>query len=70
MGLSGLNGFANNNKGTCHWVATDIYGRVLDFDLDSPDKGVYVVDDDEWDGTYLEVTNTANGPITQKIIVK
>ncbi len=49
MGLSGL------TTSTCHWIAVDENDIIIDYDLLSPDKGVYLVDDDQWDGTYWDL---------------
>lgn len=49
MGLSGF------TQSTMHWVAVDENYIVLDFDLNSPDQGVYLVDDENWDGTYWDL---------------
>ena len=49
MGLSGV------NPSTLHWVAVDQDDNILGLDLNSPDQGVYVVSDDEWDGTYWDL---------------
>ena len=49
MGLSGMNPF------TLHWVAVDQDDNILGLDLNSPDQGVYVVDDDKRDGTYWDL---------------
>lgn len=49
MGLSGM------NTSTLHWVAVDQDDNILGLDLNSPDQGVYVVDDDKWDGTYWDL---------------
>ena len=49
MGLSGM------STSTLHWVAVDQDDNILGLDLNSPDQGVYVVDDDKWDGTYWDL---------------
>lgn len=43
------------NPFTLHWVAVDQDDNILGLDLNSPDQGVYVVDDDKWDGTYWDL---------------
>ena len=51
--LMGLSGMMSGYTSTYGYVAVDENGIVLDFDLKHPDKGVYQVDDEEWDRTYL-----------------
>ena len=57
MGLLGT-GFA---QGKYSWAAVDNFGKVLKSDMTSPDRGVYLVDDDDWDGTY-------NGLLTYPLV--
>ncbi len=40
------------SPGSCNWVAVDNFGEVLGSDMKSSDRGVYLVDNDDWDGTY------------------
>ena len=37
---------------TLNWVAVDEQGKVLGYDMQHPDQYVYLIDDDNWDGTY------------------
>ena len=55
MGLFGSTGFASGGYGTCHWIAVDENDIILGMDLNSPDQGVYVVDDDNWDRSYWDL---------------
>lgn len=43
---------AGFSQGSCNWVAVDNFAKVLGSDMNSSDKGVYLVDNDDWDGTY------------------
>ena len=40
---------------TCNMVVTNKNGKILKVDLDHVDKGVYKVDEDDWDGTYWDL---------------
>ena len=37
---------------TLNWVAVDGQGTVLGYDMQHPDQYVYLIDDENWDGSY------------------
>ena len=44
LGLAGV----NLSVPSLNWVAVDNFGKVLGSDMKSSDRGVYLVDDDDW----------------------